>query len=61
MSLESEILERGCSEPSGDDVVRTRVGGDGVSAGLPDASSEVITLRVWRAVPVHDKLIVDKH
>jgi len=61
MSFEGERLERGRSEPSGDDVVRTRVGGNGVSAGLPDTGSEVVTLRVWCAVPVHDKLIVDKN
>ena len=57
MSLEGITLERGHGEPSGDDVVGTRVGSDGVSAGLPDASGEVVTIRVWCAIPVHDELI----
>ena len=38
-------------------MVGTRVGGDGVSAGLPDAGGKIVTLRVWCAVPVHDELI----
>lgn len=56
VSLKSETLERGSSEPSGNDVVGTRVGSDGVSTGLPDAGGEVVTLRVRRTVPVHDEL-----
>ena len=59
MPLESICLEGLCGEAGGDDVVRTRVGGDSVSAGLPDTSCEIVTLRVWCAVPVHDKLIRD--
>lgn len=57
MTLEGVSLERGCGEPSGDDVVRTRVGSDGMSTGLPDAGGEIVTLRVWCAIPVHDELI----
>jgi len=57
MPLEGVSLERGCGKPSGDDMVGARVGSDGVSAGLPDAGGEVVTLRVWCAIPVHDELI----
>ena len=38
-------------------MIRLRVGSDGVSAGLPDAGGEIVTVRVWCAVPVHDELI----
>ena len=38
-------------------MIGLRVGSDGVSAGLPDAGGEIVTVRVWCAVPVHDELI----
>ena len=38
-------------------MIGARVGSDGVSAGLPNAGSEIVAIRVWRAVPVHDELI----
>ena len=59
MPLESICLEGCCGKPSGNDVVWTRVSGDGVSAGLPDTSCEVVALRIWCAVPVHDELMVE--
>src|SRR6266478_4900519 len=60
MSLEGITLERCCGESSGDDVVRTRVGSDGMSAGLPYAGGEIVTPRVWYAIPVHDELITKR-
>ena len=56
MSLEAVTLERGRGEPSGSDVIGTRAGSDGMLAGLPDTGGEIVTLRVWCAVPVHDEL-----
>lgn len=44
VSLEGEGIIRGRGEPSGDDVIRTRVGGDGVSAGLPYTGRNIMTL-----------------
>ena len=57
MSLEREVLERGSGEPSGNDVIGTRVGSDGVSTRLPDAGGEVVALSVRYAIPVHDELM----
>ena len=59
MSLESEGLEGLDGKPGCNYVTRARVGSDGVSTGLPDASGEIIALRVWLAVPVHDELMVE--
>ena len=56
MSLEAVTLERGRGEPSGSNVTGTGAGSDGMLAGLPDTGGEVVTLRVWCAVPVHDEL-----
>jgi len=56
MSFEVPDIERGYGQPSCDDVIWARVGGDGVSTGLPDTGGEVITLRVGCAIPVHDEL-----
>lgn len=58
MPIESVCLEGLRGESSGNYVLRARVGSDGMSARLPDTSCEVIALRVWYAVPVHDELIV---
>lgn len=62
MSLENVGLEGCCGKPSGDDVVRTRVCGNGVSPGLPDTGGEIVALRVWCTIPVHDELTIgDEH
>ena len=60
VSLKVPCLEGSCGKPSSDDVVRTRGGSDGVPTGLPDAGGEIVALRVWHAVPVHDELIVKR-
>jgi hypothetical protein len=44
--FEGEAVVRGYGKPSGSDVVRTRVGSDGVFAGSPDAGREIVTLCV---------------
>lgn len=58
-ALEIVALVAGRGEAHSLDMMRTRVGGDGVRAALPDASREVeARLRVGRAVPVQDKAAI---
>ena len=57
MPLKGKILERGGGEPSGNNVIRTRVGSDGVPTGLPDAGREVVALSVRYAIPIQDELM----
>ena len=44
MPFEGEAHVRGYGDPSGENVERTSVGGDGTLAGLPDAGRQVVTL-----------------
>lgn len=52
--------ERGSGETSGSDVIGTRAGSDGASAGLLNAGDEIVTLRVRCAIPAHGEPMAKK-